>query len=138
MSSTSSAPEPILFLPPNQPWTPPPSSPSALSPSSPGTGTGNTQPALEGPIVAAYYPDWVLATLPPENIDFARFDWIDYAFTWPGQNLSLLWDSPGSPAILQRLVAVAHANGKKVKISVGGWDGGTSVLCSAPCVTCSQ
>jgi len=30
------------------------------------------------PIVAAYYPDWGASVLPPENVDFNRFDWIDF------------------------------------------------------------
>ena len=39
-------------------------------------------------------------------------------------NLNLNWDgSDDAPQMLQRLVTVAHASGKKVKLSVGGWSG---------------
>lgn len=30
------------------------------------------------PIVAAYYPDWTAADLPPEMVDFDRLDWLDF------------------------------------------------------------
>ncbi|KDQ64625.1 glycoside hydrolase family 18 protein [Jaapia argillacea MUCL 33604] len=71
----------------------------------------------------AYYPDWAGSTFPPEKIDFTKFDWIDFAFALPNQNFGLSWDDPGAPALLTRLVAVAHKGGKKVKLSIGGWTG---------------
>ncbi|KAI9512210.1 glycoside hydrolase family 18 protein [Russula earlei] len=72
----------------------------------------------------AYYPAWVAGTFPPERIDFSRFDWIDFAFAIPNENLDLDWDDADTdPAILARLVTVAHQQGKKVKLSIGGWDG---------------
>ncbi|KAH9951662.1 glycoside hydrolase superfamily [Amylocystis lapponica] len=72
----------------------------------------------------AYYPDWVASTFPPEKIDFSRFDWIDFAFAVPDENLNLTWDSPPDAAgLLARLVTAAHSSGKKVKLSVGGWTG---------------
>lgn len=76
------------------------------------------------PLVMAYYPDWAGSRFPPEKIDFNRFDWIDFAFALPDQNLNLTWDDPtGAPALVRRLVNAAHVNGKKVKLSVGGWTG---------------
>jgi hypothetical protein len=100
-----------LFLPPD--YASP--TPAAVAPE-------NTQP--ERPLVMAYYPDWAGSTFPPEKIDFNRFDWIDFAFALPDQNFNLTWDDPsGAPALLRRLVNAAHANGKKVKLSVGGWTG---------------
>lgn len=72
-------------------------------------------------MVMAYYPDW--ASFPPENIDFKRFDWIDFAFAVPDADFGLTWDDPGAPGMLHRLVNTAHAGGKKVKLSVGGWSG---------------
>ena len=75
-------------------------------------------------LVMAYYPDWATADFPPEKIDFQRLDWIDFAFAVPDVNLNLNWDgSDDAPQMLQRLVTVAHASGKKVKLSVGGWSG---------------
>ena len=40
----------------------------------------------------AYYPDWVASAFPPEKIDFGRFDWVDFAFAVPTQDMSLGWD----------------------------------------------
>jgi len=75
-------------------------------------------------MVAAYYPDWAYDRFPPEKIDFGRFDWIDFAFAIPTEDLELAWDDAAkSPGILHRLVKAAHAAGKKVKLSIGGWTG---------------
>ncbi|KAK2466301.1 hypothetical protein APHAL10511_001943 [Amanita phalloides] len=72
----------------------------------------------------AYYPDWAENVIPPEDIDFSRFDWIDFAFAVPDENFALTWDDPVvAPSLLQRLVNQIHEYGKKVKISVGGWTG---------------
>lgn len=81
-------------------------------------------PALVGPIVAAYYPDWASSVITPEQIDYSRFDWIDFAFAVPTSSFGLTWDDPkAAPNLLSRLVTAAHAKGTKVKLSVGGWDG---------------
>ncbi|KAI0251261.1 glycoside hydrolase family 18 protein [Lactifluus subvellereus] len=72
----------------------------------------------------AYYPSWVSEVFPPERIDFSRFDWIDFAFAVPNDAFALDWDgSDMAPEILPRLVSLAHQQGKKVKLSLGGWDG---------------
>jgi GH18 family chitinase len=75
----------------------------------------------------AYYPDWAGPSLPPENINFNNFDWIDFAFALPDDNFALTWDDPVvGPGLLQRLVAAAHANTTKptkIKLSIGGWGG---------------
>ena len=72
----------------------------------------------------AYYPSYTSSVFPPEKMDFARYDWVDFAFAVPQQDFSLGWDgSDDAPDLLRRLVANAHAKGKKVKVSVGGWTG---------------
>jgi hypothetical protein len=75
-------------------------------------------------LVMAYYPDWAGHTFPPEKISWERFDWIDFAFALPDEHYALTWDDPNTaPMLLKRLVTVAHVNGKKVKLSIGGWTG---------------
>lgn len=72
----------------------------------------------------AYYPDWVGASFPPEDVDFDRYDWIDFAFALPDRDFNVTWDNvEDSPDLLHRLVVAAHSKGKKVKLSVGGWTG---------------
>ncbi|KAH9966089.1 glycoside hydrolase family 18 protein [Russula dissimulans] len=72
----------------------------------------------------AYYPAWVAEKLPPEGINLSRFDWIDFAFATPNVTYGLDWDgSDTALAVLTRLVTVAHDQGKKVKLSIGGWSG---------------
>ncbi|KAF7332012.1 MPN domain-containing protein [Mycena kentingensis (nom. inval.)] len=76
------------------------------------------------PLMMAYYPDWCGSEFPPEKIDFARYDWIDFAFALPDKNGNLGWDDPSSaPQLLTRLVNATHSRGKKVKLSIGGWTG---------------
>jgi len=75
-----------------------------------------------------YYPVWIADVLPPENINFSRVDWIDFAFAMPNKAFGLDWDgSDKASGILTRLVDVAHQHGKKVKLSVGGWGGSRCV-----------
>ena len=75
-------------------------------------------------LVMGYYPDWAYPAFPPEDIDFTRYDWIDFAFAFPGADFALDWDDmDNSPKLLERLVTAAHAGGSKVKLSIGGWTG---------------
>jgi chitinase len=129
--TTAPSPDiPILFLPQNpssegfiiaEPGTPAHS--SLGSEPAPANNTSDQPPATGGvstPLMMAYYPGWVADTFPPERIEFSRFDWIDYAFAEPDENFALSQEGFNT---LSRLVSVAHHNGKKVKLSVGGWDG---------------
>jgi chitinase len=75
-------------------------------------------------LVMAYYPDWIASDFPPNKTDFSRFDWIDFAFAVPNSNFDLEWDEPKrAPTLLKALVHSAHAQGAKVKLSIGGWTG---------------
>jgi len=86
----------------------------------------------ERALVMGYYPDWASYSLPPEKIDFTRFDWIDFAFALPDPSFTLTWDDPvNAPALLKRLVASAHRAGKYVKLSIGGWTG-SQFRCLSP------
>lgn len=76
------------------------------------------------PLVAAYYPDWAPSSFPPSKIDFDRVDLVDFAFAMPDKTFNLTWDDGDStPSLLRELVTAAHSKGKKVKLSIGGWDG---------------
>jgi chitinase len=116
----------VYSLPPNAFPTRPiftqaPTGSQQPAPSQPQAVASVPVPAPAIPLVMAYYPDW--ASFPPEKIDFRRFDWIDFAFAVPDRNFNLGWDDPKAPDMLRRLVSIAHARGKKVKLSVGGWSG---------------
>lgn len=92
--------------------------------SSSNSGATNVATSSYRPLMMGYYVDWSGDAFPPEKVDFTRFDWVDFAFAMPAQDGSLYWDDPtGTPALLDRLVAAAHYKGKKVKLSIGGWDG---------------
>ncbi|KIY49336.1 glycoside hydrolase family 18 protein [Fistulina hepatica ATCC 64428] len=70
-----------------------------------------------------YYSDWTAASLPPEKVNYDLYHLLDFAFAVPNKNFSLGWDNPKAPATLTRLVNAAHAKGKKIKLSIGGWTG---------------
>ncbi|KIJ51369.1 glycoside hydrolase family 18 protein [Sphaerobolus stellatus SS14] len=75
-------------------------------------------------VAAAYYPDWSVYSVPPESIDFSKFDLLYFAFVVPNSSCGLSWDG-GSQSTLQRLVTSAKNSGygTKVALSVGGWGG---------------
>ena len=70
-----------------------------------------------------YYPDWSSWYLAPEDVDFSKFDVVDFAFALPTSDNNLQFTQDDSADSLKRLVKTAHAAGKKVKLSIGGWTG---------------
>ncbi|KAJ3931094.1 MAG: glycoside hydrolase family 18 protein [Lentinula lateritia] len=77
-----------------------------------------------------YYPYWVGSAFPPEQIDFTKYDWVDFAFASLNQTFQLSFEDASCPDLLRRTVAAAHAKGKYVKASIGGW-GGSQYFSSA-------
>ncbi|KAG5651963.1 hypothetical protein H0H81_006778 [Sphagnurus paluster] len=110
--------------PENQPSS---SSPFRLSPATSLADSHKSSSTMETnvPLVMAYFPDWVGDAFPPETINFSQFDWIDFAFGIPTADFDISWDSDKTPELLRRLKTAAHRNGKKVKLSIGGWTGST-------------
>jgi chitinase len=69
--------------------------------------------------VIAYMPSWAGDI---NTMQYSKLTHINYAFLLPNSNGSL--QAIENPSKLQALVSKAHANGVKVLISVGGWNGG--------------
>ncbi|KAN0062352.1 hypothetical protein ACQY0O_005234 [Thecaphora frezii] len=78
-----------------------------------------------GKVMAGYWPDWTSSSLPPEKIDFTKFDFINYAFALPTRDFNLDFPTDNTRGLLRRLVKAAHAGGTKVVLSIGGWGGST-------------
>lgn len=76
-------------------------------------------------VMAGYWPDWTASALPPEKIDFSKFDIINYAFALPTQDQNLNFPVDNSGGLLKRLVSAAHAADSKVVLAIGGWGGST-------------
>ncbi|WWC94945.1 hypothetical protein V866_001797 [Kwoniella sp. B9012] len=105
---------------------------SVTSTSSAASATSSTSlDAIGSTIMAAYYPDWAATHLPPESVDFTRFDVVDFAFALPTSNNGLEFTQDDSEDLLNRLVTAAHSSGKRVKLSIGGWTGSAyfSTIC---------
>ncbi|KAF9484198.1 glycoside hydrolase family 18 protein [Pholiota conissans] len=75
-------------------------------------------------IAGAYYPDWAGSAVPPEKIDFSKFDLIFFAFANPNSSSGISFNS-GATSLLKRLVAAARAAGygTRIVLSLGGWGG---------------
>src|SRR5205807_8216758 len=69
--------------------------------------------------VVGYMPSWQGSVT---SIQYSKLTHINYAFLLPNSNGSL--QAIDNASKLTNLVARAHANGVKVSISVGGWNGG--------------
>jgi chitinase len=83
-----------------------------------------TPTSIPGPLIMAYYPDWAPPSFPPSKINFGKVDVVDFAFSVPDESFNLTWDDADTaPSLLNSLVSSAHSQGKKVKLSIGGWTG---------------
>ncbi|OCF38068.1 hypothetical protein I316_00292 [Kwoniella heveanensis BCC8398] len=93
----------------------------------------STLETLPRTLMNAYYPDWSGWYLPPESVDWSRFDVIDFAFALPTAEFGLQFTQDDSADLLNRLVKTAHAAGKRVKLSIGGWTGSVyfSTICAS-------
>ncbi|WWD19694.1 hypothetical protein CI109_104158 [Kwoniella shandongensis] len=105
---------------------------SSTSASASASSSGDLQP-LGSTLMNAYYPDWSGYYLAPESVDWSRFDVVDFAFALPTADYGLEFTQYDSASLLTRLVSTAHAAGKRVKLSIGGWTGSAyfSPICAS-------
>ncbi|EJU06236.1 glycoside hydrolase [Dacryopinax primogenitus] len=96
---------------------------SKTTSSSSASPTSSSAAPSSNTVIAAYYSDWASNIISPEQVDFDRFNWMDFAFAIPDENFNLQFTEDDSEQLLQRLVKAAHAKGKGVKLSIGGWTG---------------
>ena len=72
--------------------------------------------------VTAYYAGWQQGTLPPQSIDYGALTHICHFALVPNSNGTLNDQSNSvSASSASALISAAHAAGKKVLITVGGW-----------------
>ncbi|TYJ53260.1 hypothetical protein B9479_006128 [Cryptococcus floricola] len=94
----------------------------ASSTASSSSSASSSTSTLGTNLMLGYYPDWA-TNITPEDVDWDRFDMLDFAFAVPDSAGGLTWDDDSATDTLTRLVTSAHSAGKKVKLSVGGWTG---------------
>lgn len=100
------------------------SSPTSTSSSSAApTPTYTPSPNTGGTVMNGYWSDWTADVLPPESVDWTVYDVVNYAFVEPASDGTLTFGDESSKDLLRRLVSSAHAAGKRVEVSVGGWTG---------------
>jgi chitinase len=86
-----------------------------------------TAAAQTQPWVSAYYAGWMQSGYPPSAVDFGAMTHIIHFSLEPGNGGTVSGTGNGiTPSASQVLVSAAHAAGKKVIVTVGGWgaDGG--------------
>ncbi|KAH9813560.1 family 18 glycoside hydrolase [Melampsora americana] len=86
-------------------------------------GFSSEKGVLKRPTIATYYPDWNLDVLTPEQIDYSKYDLIDFAFAIPTEDFNIKFTQDNSIETLDKLVQYAHGNQTLVCLSIGGWDG---------------
>jgi len=75
----------------------------------------------KGQVVAGYYAEWTATEYPPSAIKMENLTHIMHAFAWPNADGSISYPD-GFLSIVPDLTQRAHAAGKKVLISMGGYD----------------
>ncbi|KAI0355450.1 glycoside hydrolase family 18 protein [Trametes cingulata] len=109
---------------PAAPFNPEDALPSTLTRKAALAEQGELSAQASAPLYAAYYPDWSSDQIPPNTLDFSKFDIILFAFATPNSSSTISFDS-GSTSTLKTLVSSAHnsGHGTKVVLSIGGWGG---------------
>ncbi|KAI9254377.1 glycoside hydrolase [Helicostylum pulchrum] len=76
-------------------------------------------------MVIGYFPNWLYANYPVENIPFTKYTHINYAFAVLNNldNVPSFPDDWAVEAGLPQVVKLAHESKTKVLLSVGGWTG---------------
>ncbi|KAI9261073.1 glycoside hydrolase [Sporodiniella umbellata] len=76
-------------------------------------------------MVIGYFPNWLYANYPVENIPYTKYTHINYAFAILNNpdHLPSFTDDWAVESSLPKLVQMAHASQTKVLLSVGGWTG---------------
>ncbi|ODN99057.1 hypothetical protein I350_07211 [Cryptococcus amylolentus CBS 6273] len=95
---------------------------NASSTASSSSSASSSTSTLGTNLMLGYYPDWA-TNITPEDVDWDRFDILDFAFAVPDSAGGLTWDDDSATETLTSLVTYAHKAGKRVKLSVGGWTG---------------
>lgn len=81
-----------------------------------GVGDGNSTNKANM-VTVGYWADWTSGQLAPENIAWAKYDIINYAFAIPQSDSTV---QINDASMLKRMVAAAHKNGSKLVLSIGG------------------
>ena len=68
-------------------------------------------------VVGGYWPSWVSGTLPPEKIQWDKYDYVAYSFATLAKSKLTVDDS----SMLKRFVTAAHNGKSRAVLSVGGW-----------------
>ncbi|RPD56909.1 glycoside hydrolase [Lentinus tigrinus ALCF2SS1-7] len=88
-----------------------------------GSGSGKNSTVGDQVVATTWYAGWHGTDFPPEKLSWSKYSSVTYAFavTTPDVNTVSLEDS--DEALLPRFVDLAHQNGVKAMLTVGGWTG---------------
>ena len=74
--------------------------------------------SLVGKRVVAYYPQWIQASFPVNQIDFSVVTHVIHSFAWPNEDGSIDYYSQ---MLDQNIAEVVHQNNRKLLLAFGGW-----------------
>ena len=74
--------------------------------------------SLVGKRVVGYYPQWIQASFPVNQIDFSVITHVIHSFAWPNADGSIDYYSQ---MLDQNIAEVVHQNNRKLLLAFGGW-----------------
>ncbi|KAJ7797115.1 glycoside hydrolase superfamily [Mycena olivaceomarginata] len=78
-------------------------------------------------IASAWYAGWHMLIQDPafslSQVSWNKYSQLNYAFARTTGDVRVVSLNGSSPEVLPQFVSIAHANGVKAKVSVGGWTG---------------
>ncbi|THG97747.1 hypothetical protein EW145_g7554 [Phellinidium pouzarii] len=82
-----------------------------------------TGSAGAGSIAASWYAGWHSADFPPSNISWSKYTNVIYSFAATTNDVGTLSLDASDAETLPTFVSLAHQNGVKASLSIGGWSG---------------
>ncbi|KAH9930546.1 glycoside hydrolase [Epithele typhae] len=108
----------------------PPKSASASAASSTGTAStgnnasGSSNGTLPDDVVAStWYAGWHGTDFPPDQLSWSKYTSVTYSFAETTNDVNTLSLEGSNPDLLPTFVGLAHQNGVKAMLTVGGWSG---------------
>ncbi|KJA18753.1 glycoside hydrolase family 18 protein [Hypholoma sublateritium FD-334 SS-4] len=99
------------------------SSTRSAAPQTTSAGSQPTTNVTGNIIMAGWYPAWLGASYPPDQISWSKYNSMAFSFGIPTADPSVITLDADSQALLPTFVSAAKKNNVKAFLSLGGWSG---------------